>query len=393
MPTPAYLVTPHEAAPVEHLKDIQLLLELAREQRREKNYDNAAAMLVSIMETNAPAEIKRPALFELALIAQDQGKYVKAQQIFAQYLQKYPDDPSMPEVLLRQGLVYRQMGVDSLAISKFYAVMSSSLKLRLENMDYYKKLVLQAQVEIADTHYLDGAFADASDYYSRILKNGSPELNTALIQYKLVRSLSFQTNNAETAAKAQTFLDSYPNSADVPEIRFVLASCLKKMGRNQESMRQVLILLQSQQQKSSKNPESWIYWQQRAGNEIANQLYKEGDYMSSLQIYLSLADLSKSPDWQLPVWYQTALVYEQLMQPQKASEVYSNILARKKEFADAPASPGMDSLFEMARWRKDYLDWLAKAKTASQDIKPGLVNPLTNSPAAPTNVLTSSTTP
>ena len=68
---------------------------------------------------------------------------MRAQQIFAQYIQTYPDDPSLPEVLLRQGQIYRQMGVNNLAISKFYAVMSTSLKLKLDNMEYYRKIVLQ----------------------------------------------------------------------------------------------------------------------------------------------------------------------------------------------------------------------------------------------------------
>jgi len=81
----------------------------------------------------------------------------------------------------------------------------------------------------------------------------------------------------------------------------VLASALKKLGRNQESMKQVLLLLQSQQENVKKNPELWIYWQQKAGNDIANQLFKEGDYLSALSIYLGLADLNKSPAWQLPV--------------------------------------------------------------------------------------------
>ncbi len=93
---------------------------------------------------------------ELALATQDNGEFVKAQQIYAQFLQHYPDDQSAPEILLRQGLLFRQMGVNTMAISKFYSVMSTALKLKLDNLDYYKNLVLQAQTEIADTYYIQG---------------------------------------------------------------------------------------------------------------------------------------------------------------------------------------------------------------------------------------------
>ncbi len=257
----------------------------------------ATLTLIALLETNAPAELQRQALFELALVTQDANQPLKAQQIFAQYLSRYPEDPSAPEVLLRQGLLYRQMGITSLAISKFYAVMSTALKLKLDNMDYYKKLVLQAQYEIADTYYLEGAYIEAADFFGRLLKSDSVGLNKPQIQLKLIRSLSCLTNHTETIGKAQVFLDLYTNSTDMPEVRFLLASALKQVGRNQDSMKQVLLLLQSQEENVRKAPETWVYWQQRAGNEIAKQstLQKEGDYLNALEIYLNLADLNKSP--------------------------------------------------------------------------------------------------
>jgi len=358
LPLPNSIKQPKQTTTEDLLVGIQRQLDLAREQRREKNYAAASQILSSVMSSNVPTEMKRICLFELALVAQDENKLVKAQQIFSQYVHIYNNDPSLPEVLLRQGLIYRQMGVNSLAISKFYTVMASALKLKLENIDYYKKLVLQAQVEIADTYYLDGNYDDSSDLYNRLLKSNSPELDRERIHFKLVRSLSFKTNVVEMISKGQSFLEIYPDSPDVPEVRFILSTVLKRIGRNQDAMKQVLLLLDSQQGRADKNPAVWIYWQQRAGNEIASQLYKEGDFMNALRIYLNLATLDKSPEWQLPVWYQTGLVYEQLMQQQKAVELYGKILERKSELAKKVITPGMESLLEMTQWRKDYLQWL-----------------------------------
>lgn len=370
VPGPGMLSLPvAEAPPITNqpsrADELEIQLNLAREQRHAKNIPLATQILVGILHTNAPQDIQRLALFELALANQDDNQPVKAQQIFAQYLQIYPDDPSVPEVLLRQGLIYRQMGVTTLAVSKFYAVMSTALKLKLDNIDYYKKLVLQSQMEIADTYYLEGKYAESADFFSRLLKNDASYLNRSQIQYKLIRSLSFLTNQVETVGKAQVFLDAYTNSIEVPEVRFLLASALKKLGRNNESMKQVLLLLQSQQENVRKNPETWIYWQQRAGNDIANQLYKEGDYFDALQIYISLADLDSSPAWQLPVWYQTALVYEQLQQYQKATETYQKILDRQKELTGSNATPSLQSLLEMAKWRKDNIAWTQKARISN----------------------------
>ena len=137
---------------------------MGRQQRRENCFVAAARTLEDLLKTNCPPEIQRPALFELALVMQDDGQSARAQQIWLQYIHLYPDDPTVPDVLLRQGILYRKMGVEEFAISKFYAVMSSALKLKQDNLASYKKVVAQAQTEIADTYYLDAKFDQAADF-------------------------------------------------------------------------------------------------------------------------------------------------------------------------------------------------------------------------------------
>ncbi|MGO8698640.1 MAG: tetratricopeptide repeat protein [Limisphaerales bacterium] len=344
-------------------------LELAERQRHEKNPTLAIGVLKNILETNAPPEIKRKALLNLALATQDSHDYVKAQQVYAQFRSRFPDDPSVPEILLREGLLYRQMGVNTLAISKFYAVMSTSLKLKLDNINYYKALVLQAQMEIAETYYLQGQFDQASEFFNRILKSDTPKMDREPIEYKLIRSLAYLTNNDETISHAQRFLEEYPVCTDVAEVRFLLASAYKGVGRNQDAMKQVLMLMQSEAQNASKAPEVWVYWQRKAGNQIANQLYKEGDYVNALQVYQCLADLDKSLSWQAPIWYQIGLVYEQLQQWQKATDVYTQLMERKKDLTGTNSAPSLASLCEMAQWRKDYIGWSAQARTANHEFQ------------------------
>ena len=61
-------------------------------------------------------------------------------------------------------------------------------------------------------------------------------------------------------------------------MRYLLAQAFKESGQNQAALQQVFQLLKSQQSKSGENLKNWHYWQQRAGNTLANQLYQEGDY-------------------------------------------------------------------------------------------------------------------
>jgi tetratricopeptide (TPR) repeat protein len=146
-------------------------------------------------------------------------------------------------------------------------------------------------------------------------------------------------------------------------VRFVCASSLKKNGRDTEALRQVLALLQEEHADGTGHRETLAYWQRRAGNEIANRFYQEGDLMKALDIYLSLAALDASPEWQLPVWYQVGLVFERLDQPAKATEYYVKIGHRENEVA-ANAPPSLKAVLEMARWRKNFLAWQINAETA-----------------------------
>ncbi len=352
----------------DRIRGFQLQLDQARQQRRDSQPALANHLLISLLETNTPAELKRAALLELALVAQGENQLLKAQQIFAQFVRLYPLDPRVPEVLLRQGLLYRQLGVSTLALAKFYAVMTSALALKLDRIGYYQRLVLQAQTEIADTHYLEGQHAEAADFFQRLLKLDSPELNRVQIQFKLIRSFAALGRPAEVVAQAQDLIERYANAVEQAEVRFQLATALKQLGRNREAMRQVLVLLESQQSTARQNPENWVYWQQRTGNEIANQLYREGDYLSALEIYMNLSELNKTPAWQLPVWYQIGLVFERLEQPQKASEMYGRVIGREKELAEQNAAPSLLAMVEMAQWRKDYLSWHTTAERASLEI-------------------------
>lgn len=365
-----------KAAPVK--KDYQHLVDTARQLRRSKDYAGAEKMLVTLLSENPPPEIQRSTLFELALIAQEELKFSRAQQIFAQYVQLFPQDPTVPEVLLRQGLVYRQMGAYNMAIGKYYAVMNSALGLKLDQFDYYKRLVLQAQTEIADTYYVQGKFDEAADFFTRILKQKSLELNRAQIQFKLIRCYSSLGKHKEVVAQAREFYEEFPDVTEAAEVRYLCANSYKALGRSRDAQNEVLQLLKSQAESLKTNPENWIYWQQRAGNDIANQLYLEGDYPNALELYNHLAALNDAPVWQIPIWYQAGLIYERLNQPEKAVAKYSEIIAREKDLNSTNAVPSVTTVMEMAKWRKDQIGWRDRTEVAVQELRLTPLAPGTN---------------
>jgi tetratricopeptide (TPR) repeat protein len=341
-------------------------LELARHYRHIRLPREAEPVLIDLLGENAPESIKQQALLELAMAVKDAGDLPRSQQIYAQYLSRWSNDPLVPEILLRQGRIFREMGMNTLALAKFYAVMTSSLVLKNDKLEYYQRLVLSAQTEIAETHFQLGKYAEAADFFTRLLKQANPALDKPNAQYRLVRCLSALERNDETVTQGRDFLAHYPEAAEQPEVRFHVALALKRLTRNGESLQQVLMLLQEQKERTKEHPELWAYWQQQAGNEIGNQLYREGDYVRALSIYMALAKLDSQPGWQLPVGYQIGLTYERLSQPGKALQSYQEILQHEPELS-TNATPGTKALFEMARWRADFVQWQAKAEIRPSD--------------------------
>ncbi len=345
-------------------EDFQTRLKIARHHRLARQYPEAIAEYVAVLQGAAPEALQRTALLEMAQMAQEQNDLARAQQIYAQGLARWPHDAGVPEILLRQGLVYRQMGLHDLAIAKFYSVMTSALVLKPETFDYYQQLVLRAQNEIAETQYDLGNYAEASESFSRLLKLESPPTNRSTIQYRLVRCLAALGRRGDALTQGRDFLERYPQAPERPEVHFLCATALKECGRSTEALQQVLALLQEQHARSGADPQTLAWWQRRAGNEIANQFYQEGDSMKALDIYLSLAALDPAPEWQLPVWYQAGLVFERLNQPAKAVEYYGNIVRREKE-VDSTAPPSLKAVLEMAKWRKDFLTWHGHTEAAT----------------------------
>jgi tetratricopeptide (TPR) repeat protein len=339
---------------------LRSMLEDARHLRLMRQPTTAEPILESLLTEGNPEPIQQSALLELALVAQDENNLVRAEQIYAQFVARWSSDKRIPEIYLHQGQLFRQMGLNSLAFAKFYSVMTSALAVKNDQLDYYQKLVLDAQMEIAETHYQSGRFNDAADFFSRLLKQNNPALNRQEIQFRLIRSLQATGNHTETAAQAFDFLSRFPNSPNQPEVRFCLALALKELGRTPESLQQVLALLKEEKDKSKDHPEVWAYWQQRTGNEIANQLYRDGDYPKALDIYLSLLQLDRTAAWQLPLKYQIGMTYERLLQPDMATQSYSNIVTRQTDLG-TNASPGLKAIVEMAQWRIKFIQWQSHA--------------------------------
>jgi outer membrane protein assembly factor BamD (BamD/ComL family) len=209
--TPASMLAPDPAQSREQmLKDANLRLEIGRKQRAAKQFIPARANFAAIMSHDVPENLWQSAMLELAQVAQDENDLPQAVQVYNQYLARWPQDVNVPEVLLRQGLLFRQMGMPKMSLGKLYAVMTSALVLKASDTSYYQRLVLQAQTEIAETYLEAGQYKEARESLVRLLKLDTTHLNRAQVQFKLVRCLAELKDWAELVPRAREFLERNP---------------------------------------------------------------------------------------------------------------------------------------------------------------------------------------
>jgi tetratricopeptide (TPR) repeat protein len=328
-----------------------------------KDYEPAEVVYQQILRhAQARDTDQRRALIELAKVYRKEGASTRAVACYEKFLKAFPDDPAVPTVFLDLGRTLRSLGTFRLALASFYNVINSTMKLSNEGFEDYRTLAKTAQFEIAETHFQEGEFEEASKYFSRLQLLDLAPADRARAQFKSAYALVLAKDQAEAVAALRVFIEQNPDDENVPEARYLLSVSLEKLGHEQEAFDTVLALLKVEKARQSADPKRWVYWQRRTGNQIANEFYEQGNFWSALVIYEALNALpDQETAWRLPALYQAGLCYERLRQYDRARTNYQAVTdfcakLPAKDKADA----GLEDVARMASWRLQQLAWTEK---------------------------------
>ena len=334
--------------------DVQGRLNIGATMAERGDYVAAEIAYRQILDGAHPAEADlKAALFGLAQMHRRQGAFTKAVAIYERYLKDFPGDERTPEVLLNLGRTLRSLGVYKLAISKFYNVINSTLKLPGEGFDRYQVLAKTAQFEIAETHFQAGEFTEANKYYSRLRLLDLAPIDRARAHFKAGYALRLQGDLEGAVTNLRSFVEQWPQDENVPEARYLLAVSLRELKRSPEAFATTLELLRSEQARVATDPKRWAYWQRRTGNQLANEFFETGDTLNARAIYAGLLELSSEPAWRLPISYQIGLCYERLGSVDHARAAYQSVI----DGAGAAPPAEFQELATMAKWRIEHLEW------------------------------------
>ena len=257
---------------------------------------------------------------------QSGGHLERALQLLAEYVERYSRDPAVPEVLLRQGYLLRRLDLKDEAIEKFYLVLRSVPRIDGRNIAYSRRLVMMAQSAIADTCAEMGRHTEAAELYGRMLQTKSEELEVETVRIKQLRSLRESAPDGILERQAMGFLDDFPDSDYIPEARYFLAHSLKQQKKRDAALEQFQLLLEAVELAPPDRLKRWMPWKLRVGNELANQFYLEGDYLSSLSLYRALARSNAEGQTRQAFQYQVGLCEERLGQVEEAIKTYQQIV-------------------------------------------------------------------
>ncbi|MSR42733.1 MAG: tetratricopeptide repeat protein [Pedosphaera sp.] len=357
-------------------------------------------------------DAKRLALVELALLAERDQKYEIAQQLLAEYIERFPLDVVVPEILLRQGLLFRKMGQRAMAISKYYSVMTASIRLRGDNLARYERIVITAQAEIADTHLEDGDFKEAANLYERLLKNRNEEMSEMILRLKLIRAhaaaaaqISAQIEPAITLAVKP---DATPTQKSAPddlrkeltevnmatidqcneflrkpqgaehdvqfEVRHHLAKASHGAGRQEDALHQFKIVQDTFAAGDAAQQARWSLWLFRSMNEFANQSFQAADFAAAADAYRWLLARDRTIESQVQILNQIGLCHERLREEDKAVRAYTDLITaaqdRPEEIGKSTQRLALQTIVGMARVRNEILSFKRSVEESGLNKRP-----------------------
>ena len=339
-------------------EEVRSMIKLGGSMADKGDYDAAEIAFRHVLKTRgASLTDTKSALLGLARMHRKQGGLTKAAAIYEKYLKEFPGDERTPEALLDLGRTLRALGVYDMAISRFYSVINSTLKLPSDGFEHYQQLARTAQFEIAETHFQAGRFDEAAKFFGRLRLLDLADVDRARAHFKSAFSQQRQGDNENAVSTLRAFIAQWPDDENIPEARYLLAVSLRALNRRQEALAATFELLRTEKARVDLNPKLWAHWQRLTGNQLANDFYESGDLLNAQAIYAALAELSTDPVWRLPVLYQVGLCHERLGNLDRARSTYQSII----DTAGTGATGDAAELARMAAWRLNNLNWNEKA--------------------------------
>ena len=307
----------------------ELMIRQISESDSEKKANETINRLFSLdAGRSLKSEGRKVALLKLAEISEQDNRVEESQQYLAEYLKRYPEDPMIPIVLLRQGTLYGKMGAYDLERQKYYDTIKAASKINFDgekfNLGYVKNVILISRSQIAESFFSEAkklppqsakeSYLNAAELFKKLIDEGANEaggsrVNSELLSLKRISALYYHglTVNAlvdqspvdrvidefkNVRKEANQFLkdNKTPTSEREAELRYYLVNSelrLKSDAATIYDEYSKLCLIEAE-----KSPSDEVKnWVRKASGEVGEYLFFEKNYEEARMVFDRLVNI------------------------------------------------------------------------------------------------------
>lgn len=283
------------------------MLGVAASLAKQGQYDQAAvaherALLMA--ETLKSKEVKRSVLMDTAQVLFTQKKYDKAMGYFDEFVNRYPDDPLVPDALFQSGMSFYRLEYYNEAIKRWEQIVNSHST---------HALAPKALFEEAKTLFGLGKYDDAGKQFQLLIEKYPQSENVKDARIQIAQCYYNQGQFDLASKRLEEFLNNYPKDPKAKDVLELLQMAHYREGKDKGDM----ALLTEKYPKSKLTAD--IFWQAGA-DAFNNKQYKQ-----ALEYFRKLVG-------EFPEAQQVAQAYYYMAESNFALEEYGNSVTAYKNF-------------------------------------------------------------
>jgi tetratricopeptide (TPR) repeat protein len=300
----------------------------------QRKYNEASAELQEVVKAKPVSAYREEALFQLAQLEFEQGKYSSAVSGYTRVLETGKTSPLVPYAHMRRAAAYFNL--------KEYGKTADDYIVVVQNYPLHPAAndVLVPLQEALGLASRGGEF----DALLASFKKANPDARgIESVEFETAKNLYFNQEYAKAIARLESFASAYPTSAKVTEARFYQAESYYRLKDFPKA-------LAIYNQLSGDDAFPMIV---KVAGRVAELQFKSGDFSAALPSYRRLAGMATNKKDQYAAWAGLMEAHHLLAQ-YDSSDRYAHLIIEKGNINPGAGNKASLFLGKNAKARGDY---------------------------------------
>ena len=211
------------------------------------------------------------------LLNYEEGRFEKARLVWTQTLDRFPDHPKVPEILLKLDKIFHQSG-DTKTWEALLLKVNKEKRYPLETKEV-------ASLLLGNLYFSQKKYETALPFYFNIINK---KRYRRYCLEKIVFCYYYLGKFKEAKTNLGILLLENPQISDQSNILFLQADLALRSNRTEEALRLLKRLVEKSSSKKGKNKEREQFWEQKAKLELGKLYFMRKDYNEAKRYLLEV---------------------------------------------------------------------------------------------------------